>query len=562
MAIATNLGFPRIGAKRELKKATEAYWKNQISEAELITAGKDIRKNNWLLQKDAGLDHIPVGDFSFYDHVLDMSALLGCVPARYNWDGTAITSDLYFAMARGNQTAPAMEMTKWFNTNYHYIVPEFERIDNLKLSSSKIFDEIQEAQDLGITPRPVILGPLSYIGLGKIKAANLTKKDILAAIKPLYGEILKRFKAMGIEWVQIDEPLLITDISDEVRQAYRETYAWLKAQSDIKILLATYFEDLGPNTDLALNLDTDGLHIDTKRGPKQVDYIIDNLPKGRSLSLGLVDGRNIWRSDLTAAIELAEKAVESTGSSRLMIAPSCSMLHSPVDLDSEETLDVEIKSWLAFAKQKVNEIALITKAVNEGVEAIEAELKDNQAALQTRKTSARIHNPDVKKRTSKVNSEMSQRKSNFAAREKIQADLYKLPAFPTTTIGSFPQTADIRAARAAYKKGDLARDRYVETMRKEIESVVRYQEEIDIDVLVHGEAERNDMVEYFGEHLEGFAFTKFGWVQSYGSRYVKPPIIFGDVSLLETFDLAPYHWNGQIGTQACLIHRRRGSRER
>lgn len=530
MAIATNLGFPRIGAKRELKKATEAYWKNQISEAELITAGKDIRKNNWLLQKDAGLDHIPVGDFSFYDHVLDMSALLGCVPARYNWDGTAITSDLYFAMARGNQTAPAMEMTKWFNTNYHYIVPEFERIDNLKLSSSKIFDEIQEAQDLGITPRPVILGPLSYIGLGKIKAANLTKKDILAAIKPLYGEILKRFKAMGIEWVQIDEPLLITDISDEVRQAYRETYAWLKAQSDIKILLATYFEDLGPNTDLALNLDIDGLHIDTKRGPKQVDYIIDNLPKGRSLSLGLVDGRNIWRSDLTAAIELAEKAVESTGSSRLMIAPSCSMLHSPVDLDSEETLDVEIKSWLAFAKQKVNEIALITKAVNEGVEAIEAELKDNQAALQTRKTSARIHNPDVKKRTSKVNSEMSQRKSNFAAREKIQADLYKLPAFPTTTIGSFPQTADIRAARAAYKKGDLARDRYVETMRKEIESVVRYQEEIDIDVLVHGEAERNDMVEYFGEHLEGFAFTKFGWVQSYGSRYVKPPIIFGDVS--------------------------------
>ncbi|MEC9235762.1 MAG: 5-methyltetrahydropteroyltriglutamate--homocysteine S-methyltransferase [Pseudomonadota bacterium] len=530
MAIATNLGFPRIGAKRELKKATEAFWKNQISEAELIAAGKAIRKENWLLQKDAGIDHIPVGDFSFYDHVLDMSALLGCVPERYEWDGTAITADTYFAMARGSKNAPAMEMTKWFNTNYHYIVPEFESVDKLKISSSKIFDEIQEAQSLGITPRPVILGPLSYIGLGKIKAAALTKKDILTALKPLYAEILARFKTMGVEWVQIDEPLLVTDICDETRQAYRETYGWLRTQSDIKVLLATYFEDLGPNIDLALDLDVDGLHIDTKRGPKQVEYIIEHLPKGRTLSLGLVDGRNIWRSDLQDAIDLAKKALASTGSSRLMVAPSCSMIHSPVDLEQEDKLDSEIKNWLAFAKQKINEIALITSALNEGEDSIATELADNQKAIAERKVSPRIHNPDVKQRTQKVNSEMAQRKSSFATREQIQKDLYKLPTFPTTTIGSFPQTSDIRAARAAYKKGDLSRERYVEAMKKEIEGVVRYQEAADIDVLVHGEAERNDMVEYFGEHLEGFAFTRFGWVQSYGSRYVKPPIIFGDVS--------------------------------
>ncbi len=530
MVTATNLGFPRIGAKRELKKATESFWKGTTSEADLFNAGKSLRLKNWNVQKDAGITHIPVGDFSFYDHVLDMCALLGCVPKRYNWDGGKVDTATYFAMARGTDDAPAMEMTKWFNTNYHYIVPEFETVENLKLSTTKLFDEIKEAQALGITPRPVILGPLSFIGLGKIKSDTLSRDDILIALLPLYTQILQKLEALNVEWVQIDEPLLVTDICDGMRQAYRKIYGTLKSSTNVKILLATYFEELGENKDLAMNIDVHALHIDLKRGGTQLDYILQHLPRERTLSIGLVDGRNIWRTDLDVAITLAEKARESTGSSRLMIAPSCSMIHCPVDVSQETKCDSDIKEWLAFATQKIDEIAIITKALNEGRDSVAQELADNKAALDRRTTSTKIHNPDVKERISAITSPMYSRKAPYNARKDVQADIFKLPSFPTTTIGSFPQTKEIRQARAAYKKGSLSQDSYIAAMKKEIEHVVRYQESIDIDVLVHGEAERNDMVEYFGEQLDGFAFTQFGWVQSYGSRYVKPPIIFGDIT--------------------------------
>lgn len=530
MVIATNLGFPRIGARRELKKSTEAYWKGKMSVDELIETGKTLRKTHWEIQKEAGLDHIPVGDFSFYDQVLDMTALLGIIPKRYNWSGTDVDVDTYFAMARGNDQATAMEMTKWFNTNYHYIVPEFEDVSNLKLSSEKLFDEIKEAQALGIKARPVILGPVSYAGLGKIKNDSLTTDDVIKAITPLYDQIFEKCAALGVEWIQVDEPLLVTDLDDKTRQIYRETYAHLKKNTDLKLLIATYFESLGNDIDLALSLDCDGLHIDLKRGSEQFDHIIEKLPREKTLSLGLVDGRNIWKSDLNVAIELAELAIKSTGSTRLMVGPSCSMLHSPVDLDQEEKLDDELKSWLAFAKQKVNEIAIITKALNDGRDSVAAELDANKSAIEARKSSPRIHNDAVKARMQSITSDMYDRKNVFSTRKDVQEQIFNLPLFPTTTIGSFPQTQEIRKARAAYKKNELSRESYVEAMKKEIEHVVRYQEDIDMDVLVHGEAERNDMVEYFGEHLDGFAFTQFGWVQSYGSRCVKPPIIFGDVS--------------------------------
>jgi 5-methyltetrahydropteroyltriglutamate--homocysteine methyltransferase len=530
MVTATNLGFPRIGAKRELKKATESFWKGTTSEADLFNAGKSLRLKNWNVQKGAGITHIPVGDFSFYDHVLDMCALLGCIPKRYNWGGGKVDTATYFAMARGTDDAPAMEMTKWFNTNYHYIVPEFETVENLKLSTTKLFDEIKEAQALGITPRPVILGPISFIGLGKIKSDTLSRDDILTALLPLYMQILQKLEALNVAWVQIDEPLLVTDICDGMRQAYRKIYGALKSRTNVKILLATYFEELGENKDLAMNIDVDGLHIDLKRGSTQLDYILQHLPRERTLSIGLVDGRNIWRTDLDAAITLAEKARESTGSSRLMIAPSCSMIHCPVDVNQETKCDSDIKEWLAFATQKIDEITIITKALNEGRDSVAQELADNKAALDRRATSTKIHNPDVKERISAITSPMYSRKAPYNARKDVQADIFKLPSFPTTTIGSFPQTKEIRQARAAYKKGSLSKDSYIAAMKKEIEHVVRYQESIDMDVLVHGEAERNDMVEYFGEQLDGFAFTQFGWVQSYGSRYVKPPIIFGDIT--------------------------------
>lgn len=544
MVLATNLGFPRIGANRELKKAVESYWKGRASKDELIAAGKELRVRHWALQKEAGLDHIPSNDFSFYDQVLDMSCTLGCVPARYNWKGGNIDLDTYFAMARGAQTetldVTAMEMSKWFDTNYHFMVPEFEQDQAFKLSSSKIFDEFEEAKALGITTRPVIIGPITYVSLGKAKYEGFKPADVLEKLLPVYEDILQKLDALGAEWVQIDEPVFVTDVCDGVREAAAHVYERLSAASGLKILVATYFDSLRDNADTVYTLPVEGVHIDLCRGAGQANtsaniaakLLDEALSKAgdKILSLGIVDGRNIWKNDLGNSLALIEKAVVARGSDKVFVAPSSSLLHTPVDLAAEDKLDGAIKNWMAFATQKLDEIAVLAKGANEGRDAIAAELAASEAVQEDRRTSSRIHNQAVKDRVAAITPEMKKRNSPFAARQKVQREVLGLPLFPTTSIGSFPQTADIRKARAAFKKGDINEAQYKEAMQKEIQTVVQYQHDVDIDVLVHGEPERNDMVEYFGEQLDGYAFTKNGWVQSYGSRCVKPPVIYGDVS--------------------------------
>ncbi len=528
MVFATNLGYPRIGARRELKKATESYWKGDLSEADLIQAGADIRKTNWMTQKDAGLDMIPVGDFSFYDQVLDMTALVGAIPARYNFKGGMVDLPTYFAMARGNDSVTAMEMTKWFDTNYHYIVPEFDAATDFKISSSKIFDETKEALDMGIPARPVLVGPVTYLSLGKTKDES-DALALLPKLLPVYKEIISRLKTIGIEWVQIDEPILAMDLSDAQKAALKTSCAAL-TECGVKICLATYFCGLRDNQALALSLPFDALHIDLKRAPEQLESVVKNFPAGKILSLGLIDGRNIWKADLRAALTKAQQTADVLGMDRVWIAPSCSMIHSPNDLDLEVRMDEQLKSWMAYAKQKVSEIVALRDGLMKGENAIADALAASDEVVKDRATSSRIHNTGVKSRMASLEPSMFARESNFKKRREKQHAALGLPTFPTTSIGSFPQTKEIREARAAFKRGDLDMPHYQQAMRDEILRVVRFQEEMDIDVLVHGEPERNDMVEYFGEQLQGYTFSQNGWVQSYGSRYVKPPIIFGDVS--------------------------------
>lgn len=546
MVLATNLGFPRIGAMRELKKAVEAYWKGKSSQDELQAKAKELRETHWAMQKDAGLDHIPVNDFSFYDMTLDMICTLGCIPPRYNHDGGNVDLDTYFAMARGRQQGgvdvTAMEMTKWFDTNYHYIVPEFEEGQTFKLSSTKIFDEFEEAKAQGVNARPVLIGPVTFLKLGKKHAdATFDRSALLPNILPVYKEILQKLADQGAEWVQMDEPFLAMDLEDRYKKAYTEAYLELReAVPGLKILVTTYFDSLRDNADLAFGLPVNGLHVDLCRGPNQANtaandakaLLDESLNKigDKVLSVGVIDGRNIWRNDLTASLNLLEAAVEKLGSDKVFVAPSCSLLHTPVDLDSETALDEELKSWMAFAKQKLGEIKVLAKGATDGPDAIADELEASDTAQEARRNSSRIHNQDVKARASGITDEMKSRKSPFAERQVVQRAALDLPHYPTTSIGSFPQTSEIRKARSAFKKGEIGEAEYEEAMKQEIQTVVNYQHDADIDVLVHGEPERNDMVEYFGEQLEGFTFTKFGWVQSYGSRCVKPPIIFGDVS--------------------------------
>ncbi|MGB1077250.1 MAG: 5-methyltetrahydropteroyltriglutamate--homocysteine S-methyltransferase [Bdellovibrionales bacterium] len=534
MVLATNLGFPRIGGKRELKKAVEAYWKGNLDQDELQKVARDIRMKNWTMQRDAGLDHIPSNDFSFYDQMLDMSCLLGAVPARYNWDGETIGLDTYFAMARGaqndGQDVIAMEMTKWFDTNYHYIVPEFTKDQEFKLSSTKIFDEYEEAKAAGIETRPVLVGPITYLSLGKMEDGS-DPMTLLPQLLNVYDKILRKLVKAGVQWVQIDEPYLAMDLSEAQKGAYLLAYSTIKALAEeMNIIVTTYFEGLRENTQLACELPVDALHIDLRRAPNQLDDVLKIFPDDKILSLGVVDGRNIWKNNLEASLGTINKAVEALGSERVMVAPSCSMLHSPVDLAQEVKMDEQIKNWMAFATQKVTEIATLAKGANEGASAISDALAHSNDVAQERRTSPRIHNQEVKARVTAITPDMLKRAHPFSERRPAQQAALKLPAYPTTTIGSFPQTTEIRKARAAFKKGDLSEADYIDAMKKEIELVVRYQEEIDTDVLVHGEPERNDMVEYFGEQLDGYVFSKLGWVQSYGSRCVKPPIIYGDIS--------------------------------
>lgn len=528
MVLATNLGFPRIGAKRELKKATESFWKGEISESELMQTGADLRRTHWLMQKEAGIEMVPVGDFSFYDQMLDLSALLGNVPARYNWQGGTVDTQTYFAMARGNADVTAMEMTKWFDTNYHYIVPEFTASTNFRVSTSKIFDEVNEAKALGLTPRPVLIGPVTYLSLGKSKDGS-DPLALLSKLLPIYRQVLTTLAGLGVNWVQMDEPILCTDITLAQTEALKTAYATL-AGYGVHICLATYFEQLGANEDLALSLPVEALHIDLRRGAGQLETVLAKFPEGKILSLGLVDGRNIWRNNLRASLDLAERAHDKLGSNRIWIAPSCSLLHSPIDLSHETKMDGQLKSWMAYARQKLDEIKLIARALNEGEQSIAAELDANAKIAKDRATSPRIHDPAVKSRMATLSADMFNRKSPFTLRRSAQQTSLGLPLFPTTSIGSFPQTKDIREARAAFKKGTLSLAEYDAAMKKEIETVVKFQDDIGMDVPVHGEPERNDMVEYFGEQLKGYTFSQNGWVQSYGTRCVKPPIIYGDVS--------------------------------
>lgn len=547
MVLATNLGFPRIGKDRELKKAVEAYWKGESRQNDLLKAGSDLRARHWKLQKDAGLDHIPSNDFSFYDQVLDMTALLGCVPPRYQWMGGEVDLDTYFAMARGRQQGgidvTAMEMTKWFDTNYHYLVPEFDAGTQFRVSTSKIFDEFAEAKALGIHTRPVLIGPMTYLAIGKRMDDNVTWDTLWERIMPVYEQILKKLEQAGATWVQMDEPALVRDLWPDVDKHYRATYERLAKASGLKILLTTYFDSLRGHADFVFDLPVAGVHIDLCRGLNQANTAANDASKllqqglqhigkdkARILSLGVVDGRNIWRNDLSASLSMLQTAVKALGADRVWAAPSCSLLHTPVDLSLETGLDAELKSWMAFATQKLAEIKLLATGATEGEAAIAGALKDSDAAQASRKASKRIHSSDVQKRLKAITPEMTRRQSAFTKRQELQHAALKLPLFPTTSIGSFPQTAEVRAARAAYKAGKIDEKSYKDAMQKEIRLVVDYQHKIDMDVLVHGEAERNDMVEYFGEQLAGFTFTKNGWVQSYGSRCVKPPVIFGDVS--------------------------------
>jgi 5-methyltetrahydropteroyltriglutamate--homocysteine methyltransferase len=532
MATTHNLGFPRIGARRELKFALEAYWRGESSRDELKALGAKLRRQHWADQ--AGLDLVPVGDFSFYDHVLDMSFTLGNLPERVRgFAGDAL--DNYFRVARG-RSAPgtggasvdvaAGEMTKWFDTNYHYIVPEFTAATKFRLDASSLLDQLAEAMAQGIKAKPVIIGPVTYLAIGKTKDGS-SKLALLPRLLPVYAELLETLATQGVEWVQIDEPILVTELDADWRHAFEIAYHQIKS-CRVKLLLATYFGQLADNTYLAANLPVAGLHVDAINGRDDVLPLIGMLPAHKVLSLGIINGRNIWKTDLVATLDWLEPLAERLGE-RLWLAPSCSLLHVPVDLDSEQKFDPEIKNWLAFAKQKLDELRILGVALNRGRDAVKVELAANAAAIAARRASPRVNNPAVKAALAQIGPHMSQRKSPYALRAPKQAELLKLPRFPTTTIGSFPQTPEIRQARAEFKAGRLDAAAYKAAMRDEIARAVREQEAIGLDVLVHGEAERNDMVEYFGEQLEGFAISQFGWVQSYGSRCVKPPILFGDV---------------------------------
>ena len=537
MAVAHNLGFPRIGADRELKKALEAYWKGELNEQGLRLVGRQLRAKHWQAQADAGIQLLPVGDFAWYDQVLTHSLMFGVVPQRFRPADGQPTLDTLFAMARGVTNSccgggQAQEMTKWFDTNYHYLVPEFTVDQQFQLSWSQLFEEVEEAQALGHTIKPVLVGPLTYLWLGKLKgeaAEPFDKLELLERLLPVYGEVLDRLAAQGVEWVQIDEPILALDLPQDWKNAFERAYNLLQ-RAPLKKLVATYFGGLEDNLSLAAALPVDGLHIDLVRAPEQYPLILDWLPTYKVLSLGLVNGRNVWRCDLEKALEVARHAAERLGD-RLWLAPSCSLLHSPVDLEREDRLDHELKGWLAFAVQKCAEVATLARAINEPTnEDVVVELARSRAVQAARQHSPRIHKPQVQARLNAIQPQDSQRTSVFAARIEQQRARLDLPAFPTTTIGSFPQTPAIRLARQAYKQGRLSLGDYTEAMQAEIRHAVAVQEQIGLDVLVHGEAERNDMVEYFAEQLDGYAFTRFGWVQSYGSRCVKPAVIYGDLS--------------------------------
>ena len=525
MITTATIGYPRIGPKRELKKALESFWKGDIKENELQSTAKDLRKKNWEIQKENGIDLITSNDFSFYDQVLDTICLLGAVPDRYNWQGDDVDLKTYFAMARGSQTkeldVSALEMTKWFDTNYHYLVPELKSDQKFKISSQKPFEEFKEAQSAGYKTKPVLLGPITFLLLSKSTEGKNTL-DLLDNLLPVYLEIVKKLNDLGAEWIQIDEPIFVKDLDEGVVSKIKKTLNSIKeAAGNSKILLTTYFESIDQKVkEEVFASDVDAVHLDLVRGENNFNYIKDS---NKTLSLGVINGRNIWKSDLTQIIDQI-KDVKGD----FIISSSCPLLHAPYDLDLETKVPENIKKWLAFAKQKLQEINILKQNINHGE--AKSELTDNKACIEERKKSSLIHDDNVKARVKTINEDTLNRQSKYEDRAKIQRDIFNLPLYPTTTIGSFPQTKDVRQARAKNRKGELSNEDYDKFLEDKTIEAIKRQEELGIDVIVHGEFERNDMVEYFGENLKGFTFTSSGFVQSYGSRCVKPPIIFGDVS--------------------------------
>ncbi len=531
MVTTHNLGFPRIGKKRELKVALESYWQGKSSQTELLGTAAELRKTHW--QQQAALDYVPVGDFSLYDQVLDSSFMLGHIPARVrDLPGNAL--DNYFRVARGRSAneresccVSAGEMTKWFDTNYHYIVPEFDAETTFTPNAESLIQQIEEAQAQDLPVKPVIIGPLTYLYLGKSKDGG-NKLDWLPAIIDAYKNLIDTLGKTGIEWLQIDEPALVTELDAEWQAAAVEIYQQLQKRS-FKLIVATYFGQLQDNLRLACDLPVEGLHLDAINARGEIEQAVDLLGKDKILSLGIINGRNIWINNFNATLDWLEPIHQRIGN-RLWLAPSCSLLHVPVDLSSEEKLDEDVKSWLCFAVQKLDELSTLACALNYGRDSVANALAANQAVIDSRENSARVHNPIVKNAVSRVNDTMAKRQSPYAQRELEQSKKFNLPLYPSTTIGSFPQTASIRQSRRDFRLGHLSADKYQQAMEEEVAYCVQQQEALGLDVLVHGEPERNDMVEYFGEQLEGYTSSQFGWVQSYGSRCVKPPIIYGDIS--------------------------------
>ncbi|MGC4232377.1 MAG: 5-methyltetrahydropteroyltriglutamate--homocysteine S-methyltransferase [Niabella sp.] len=535
-----NLGYPRIGNHRELKKANEKYWAGKISAAELERTARDIRCNNWQLQKNAGIDWIPCNDFSFYDHVLDTCLMTGAIPARFHQliEKEKLNSlDLLFAMARGYQQAgydiTAMEMTKWFDTNYHYIVPEFKAGQKFSFFHNKVVNEFLEAKREGFNTKPVLLGPVSFLLSGKEKEEGFNRLELIDNLLPVYFEVLKALQEHGAYYIQLDEPCLSLNLTETELQVFEKVYHAFKTRfPQLRIILASYFECYGNNLSKIVTLPIDTLHLDLVRCPLQLEEILTKEVVNSRLrfSLGVVDGRNIWKNDYISSLELIWRVSNKIGNDRVWVAPSCSLLHVPCDLDLETSLSGEIRQWLAFAKQKLNEIVTLRNmAIDESTPENQILLNENIAANNSRKISSIIHNDEVKQRVAGITENDANRTSDFEIRKQKQKQALGLPLFPTTTIGSFPQTKEVRSWRARWKAKEIDDATYESLLRKETEKAIRIQEELGLDVLVHGEFERNDMVEYFGEQLSGFAFTENGWVQSYGSRCVKPPIIYGDV---------------------------------
>ncbi|WP_185868951.1 5-methyltetrahydropteroyltriglutamate--homocysteine S-methyltransferase [Blattabacterium cuenoti] len=528
-----NLGYPRIGIQRELKKACEAYWSNKINSEELFQVGKKIRKENWKIQEMANLDLIPCNDFSFYDHVLDMSFLLGSIPDSYLSVPIENNIDLYFSMARGFQEngldIKAMEMTKWFNTNYHYIVPEFNKNQKFYIFSKKIFEELEELKKILKSVKkikPVLIGPVSYLFLGKEKDKYFHRMDLIENIVPVYIEIIKNLKNKGVDWIQLDEPILVLDMSEKEKQAF--TYAYKKiSKSEKNILLTSYFDGILENISLLRDIPIKSLHIDLVEDSKQLERVLNFVKESKIiLSLGIINGRNIWKNNYTHSVNKIEKTIESIGYDRVMIAPNCSLLHVPINIEYERFIHEDIKNIMSFAQQKIYELNDLECIIKGNTDI----LLNNFSLLEKSSKSSIFHDKKIKEKIKKIKNEDIQRENTFNIRQIKQKEKFNLPLFPTTTIGSFPQTKEIRSLRNKFRKKELNKEEYDQKIQCLIVDVIKKQEEIDLDVLVHGEFERSDMVEYFSDKLNGILSTENGWVQSYGSRCVKPPVIYGDVS--------------------------------